>query len=286
MRVSVAGASAYVKVADGCRRPCAFCAIPLIKGTVVSRPVDVIIDEARRTDLDDGMRAVHGIEHFGAPIQRARPRRQRLPQTKRKLGFDAEAARATGRGGGRREARRRVQQHAGHDGRRQHGAAIEHGGLPAATTRLQLAQYGLLDGIGFIFVARCQRGRQRCNRGGLSAADGCQQDGSGFDVAGWHGAILAATRPCATGIDSPECAAIMKPALSVVIPVCNEELNVQPLASEIAAALRGTDIEILFIDDGSTDGTAAAVRDNYERLAAAINDLGYTAGTPTVEHTP
>lgn len=31
LRVSVAGASAYLKVADGCRRPCAFCAIPLIK---------------------------------------------------------------------------------------------------------------------------------------------------------------------------------------------------------------------------------------------------------------
>ena len=48
MRVSVAGASAYVKVADGCRRPCAFCAIPLIKGTAVSRPVNTIVDEARR----------------------------------------------------------------------------------------------------------------------------------------------------------------------------------------------------------------------------------------------
>jgi len=48
MRVSVAGASAYVKVADGCRRPCAFCAIPLIKGTAVSRPVESIINEARR----------------------------------------------------------------------------------------------------------------------------------------------------------------------------------------------------------------------------------------------
>ena len=48
LRVSVAGASAYLKVADGCRRPCAFCAIPLIKGTAVSRPVDVILDEARR----------------------------------------------------------------------------------------------------------------------------------------------------------------------------------------------------------------------------------------------
>lgn len=48
MRVSVAGASAYIKVADGCRRPCAFCAIPLIKGTAVSRPVQSIINEAKR----------------------------------------------------------------------------------------------------------------------------------------------------------------------------------------------------------------------------------------------
>lgn len=47
LRVSVAGASAYLKVADGCRRPCAFCAIPLIKGTAISRPVDMIINEAR-----------------------------------------------------------------------------------------------------------------------------------------------------------------------------------------------------------------------------------------------
>jgi len=47
MRVSVAGASAYLKVADGCRRPCAFCAIPLIKGTAVSRPIASILDEAK-----------------------------------------------------------------------------------------------------------------------------------------------------------------------------------------------------------------------------------------------
>ncbi len=48
LRASVAGASAYLKIADGCRRPCAFCAIPLIKGTAVSRPPQVILDEARR----------------------------------------------------------------------------------------------------------------------------------------------------------------------------------------------------------------------------------------------
>ncbi|MEP7287970.1 MAG: 30S ribosomal protein S12 methylthiotransferase RimO [Chloroflexota bacterium] len=46
-RVSIQGASAYVKIADGCRRPCAFCAIPLIKGTAVSRPIESIIAEAR-----------------------------------------------------------------------------------------------------------------------------------------------------------------------------------------------------------------------------------------------
>jgi len=47
-RVAVQGASAYLKIADGCRRPCAFCAIPAIKGTAVSRPADRILDEARR----------------------------------------------------------------------------------------------------------------------------------------------------------------------------------------------------------------------------------------------
>ena len=47
LRANVAGASAYLKVADGCRRPCAFCAIPLIKGTAVSRPIETILDEAR-----------------------------------------------------------------------------------------------------------------------------------------------------------------------------------------------------------------------------------------------
>lgn len=47
LRASISGASAYLKIADGCRRPCAFCAIPLIKGTTVSRPIEKIINEAR-----------------------------------------------------------------------------------------------------------------------------------------------------------------------------------------------------------------------------------------------
>jgi ribosomal protein S12 methylthiotransferase len=48
LRASVQGAHAYLKIADGCRRPCAFCAIPTIKGTAVSRPIDDIVAEAVR----------------------------------------------------------------------------------------------------------------------------------------------------------------------------------------------------------------------------------------------
>ncbi len=47
-RAAVQGASAYLKIADGCRRPCAFCAIPLIKGATVSRPPEAIVAEARQ----------------------------------------------------------------------------------------------------------------------------------------------------------------------------------------------------------------------------------------------
>lgn len=46
-RVAVQGPSAYVKIADGCRRPCAFCAIPLIKGTAVSRSPEALLSEVR-----------------------------------------------------------------------------------------------------------------------------------------------------------------------------------------------------------------------------------------------
>lgn len=49
--------------------------------------------------------------------------------------------------------------------------------------------------------------------------------------------------------------------LSVVIPVCNEADNVGPLAREIQVALvNHRPFEIIFVDDGSTDSTVAAVK--------------------------
>jgi ribosomal protein S12 methylthiotransferase len=47
LRAAVQGTSAYLKIADGCRRPCAFCSIPLIKGTAVSRPLETILHETK-----------------------------------------------------------------------------------------------------------------------------------------------------------------------------------------------------------------------------------------------
>jgi dolichol-phosphate mannosyltransferase len=57
--------------------------------------------------------------------------------------------------------------------------------------------------------------------------------------------------------------------LSVVVPVCNEAENVEPLAREIDAALQGRAYEMIFVDDGSTDETAA----NLKKLKASLPAL-------------
>ena len=47
--------------------------------------------------------------------------------------------------------------------------------------------------------------------------------------------------------------------LSVVVPVCNEAENVEPLVREIHTALAARAYEMIFVDDGSTDATAAVL---------------------------
>src|SRR5438477_4560744 len=55
--------------------------------------------------------------------------------------------------------------------------------------------------------------------------------------------------------------------LSVVIPVKNEAGNIAPLVAEIAAALDGRiDYDIADVDDGSSDATAAEIRDLQHRM--------------------
>ncbi len=53
----------------------------------------------------------------------------------------------------------------------------------------------------------------------------------------------------------------LPPELSVVVPVMNEAENIAPLVREIAAALMGrVAFEIVYIDDGSTDGSFERLR--------------------------
>ncbi len=61
----------------------------------------------------------------------------------------------------------------------------------------------------------------------------------------------------------------MSVEFSVVVPVCNEAENVEPLAREIHAALGNRAYEMIFIDDGSTDDTAAIL----QRLKAELPAL-------------
>lgn len=38
---------AYLKIAEGCDRPCSFCAIPLMRGAHISRPMEELVNEAK-----------------------------------------------------------------------------------------------------------------------------------------------------------------------------------------------------------------------------------------------
>src|SRR5712672_841076 len=49
------------------------------------------------------------------------------------------------------------------------------------------------------------------------------------------------------------------PAVSVIVPVYNEEENVPILQAELRAALRAIDHEFIFVDDGSTDHTVERI---------------------------
>lgn len=51
-----------------------------------------------------------------------------------------------------------------------------------------------------------------------------------------------------------------QPRLSIVVPVRNEQGNIAPLVSDIETACAGIGaFELIYIDDGSSDGTAAAL---------------------------
>ncbi len=68
------------------------------------------------------------------------------------------------------------------------------------------------------------------------------------------------------------------PAISVVVPLFNEEGNIIELQTQIAAALAGLDYELVLVDDGSTDATVSRVqREEHVRLIEFAKNAGQSA---------
>tara|TARA_R110002049_G_scaffold121755_1_gene276569 strand:- start:132 stop:881 length:750 start_codon:yes stop_codon:yes gene_type:complete len=82
--------------------------------------------------------------------------------------------------------------------------------------------------------------------------------------------------------------------LSVVVPVKNEQDNVEPLVREIATALSGnTTYEIIYVDDGSTDATLSrlhALKNEFPMLrvirhrASCGQSRAVTTGVTAARH--
>jgi dolichol-phosphate mannosyltransferase len=68
------------------------------------------------------------------------------------------------------------------------------------------------------------------------------------------------------------------PAISIVVPLYNEEGNVVELQNQIAAALAALDYELVLVDDGSTDATVSRVqRGGRVRLLEFEKNAGQSA---------
>ena len=68
--------SAYLRIADGCDNRCTYCAIPLIRGNLVSEPLEELVNEAKRL-ADGGVRELtliaqdtsgYGKDLYGKPM--------------------------------------------------------------------------------------------------------------------------------------------------------------------------------------------------------------------------
>tara|TARA_Y100000816_G_scaffold94482_1_gene65568 strand:- start:1037 stop:2344 length:1308 start_codon:yes stop_codon:yes gene_type:complete len=66
---------AYLKISEGCDRPCSFCAIPIMRGRHISKPIDQIIIEAKNL-VNNGVREIMLIAqdstYYGIDIYKKR----------------------------------------------------------------------------------------------------------------------------------------------------------------------------------------------------------------------
>lgn len=76
--------TAYVKISEGCDHHCAFCAIPLIRGKQISRPIEDIVDEVKIL-AEDGVKEINLIAQDTTNYGRDIYGKSRLPDLLREL---------------------------------------------------------------------------------------------------------------------------------------------------------------------------------------------------------
>jgi ribosomal protein S12 methylthiotransferase len=66
---------AYLKISEGCNRTCSFCAIPLMRGQHVSRPIESLVTEAKRlvaSGVKEIMLIAQELTYYGLDIYKTR----------------------------------------------------------------------------------------------------------------------------------------------------------------------------------------------------------------------
>ncbi len=66
---------AYLKISEGCDRPCSFCAIPLMRGRHISKPIETLVQEARalaKNGTKELLLIAQDATYYGLDIYRKR----------------------------------------------------------------------------------------------------------------------------------------------------------------------------------------------------------------------
>ena len=66
---------AYLKISEGCNRTCSFCAIPLMRGNHVSKPIEQLVAEAEglvRRGVKEVMLIAQELTYYGLDLYKKR----------------------------------------------------------------------------------------------------------------------------------------------------------------------------------------------------------------------
>ena len=66
---------AYLKIAEGCDRPCSFCAIPLMRGKHVSQPIEKLVNEAKglaKNGVKELILIAQDLNYYGLDLYKKR----------------------------------------------------------------------------------------------------------------------------------------------------------------------------------------------------------------------